>query len=65
MGTGPMFTGTGPDRDRASPDRDGSGTTACGNWREQDWKTSPVQHSNSQTGQLTEVVASYYTLRCC
>jgi len=44
-GTGPMFTGTGRDRDRASWDQDGSGTTACGNEREWDWKTSPMQHS--------------------
>ena len=41
-----MFTGTGQDRDRASRDRNGSGTAACGNGRERDWKTSPVQHSS-------------------
>ena len=44
---GPMFMGTGQDRDRASRDQDGSGTAACGNRRERDWKTSPVQHSTS------------------
>ena len=47
MGTGPMFTGTG--WHRAWLDRDGSGTVACGNGREWDWRTSPVQYSMTVT----------------
>ena len=43
----------GRDRDRDWQDRDGSGTAACGNGWERDWKTSPVQHSSADCGKCS------------
>jgi len=46
-GTETRFTGTGSGLSFAGPDK--SRTAACGNGREQEWKTSPIQHSSSST----------------